>query len=272
MEKQSLIIVMLRGFGWAGFLWLAGCSRQPSHSSDMIPVLEYKVIRQYPHNPDFWTQGLVFDNGFLYEGTGQYGHSAIHKIATSTGQILQSRHLDAEYFGEGITILGNRLIQLTWTSHVGFVYDKDSFSLLEEFEYDTEGWGLTHDGKDLILSDGTDRLYWLDAKTFSLLRELSVTAGGIPIGDLNELEYVDGAILANVWNTDRIARIDPQSGKVTAWIDLTGIFSPQSSARPVDVLNGIAHNPSTGRLYVTGKLWPVLFEIEIITKPPPSRP
>lgn len=229
-------------------------------------------MRQYPHDPSFWTQGLVFDGGFLYEGIGGYGESAIFKIVPPSGQVLQSRTLEAEYFGEGITIFENRLIQLTWKSHVGFVYDKNSFTLLKSFSYPTEGWGLTHNGRELILSDGTDTLYFLDSESFTVLRQIKVAASGRPVEGLNELEFVNGSILANIWQSDRIVQINPESGAVTAWIDLTGLLDSSSSDKAVDVLNGIAWNPTTDRLFVTGKLWPVLFEIEVVTNPPIKRP
>jgi len=248
------------------------CRKHPAVSSDNLPVFSYRIVRQISHNPSFWTQGLVFDGGFLYEGTGEYGNSGIFKIAPSSGQVLQSRTLESEYFGEGITIFENRLIQLTWKSHIGFVYDKDSFALLKTFSYSTEGWGLTHNGRELILSDGTDTLYFLDPLTFAVTHQLKVTATGEPVTRLNELEFVNGRILANIWQTDRIAQIDPDSGAVVAWIDLTGLLNSIATDQPVDVLNGIAWNPKTGRLYVTGKLWPAVFEIELVTNTPLKRP
>lgn len=239
--------------------------------SGRIPEHGYRIVHKYPHNLSFWTQGLVFDGGFLYEGTGEYGGSGIFKIVPASGQILQSRTLEAEYFGEGITILGNRLIQLTWKSHIGFVYDKDSFALLKTFSYPTEGWGLTHNGRELILSDGTDTLYFLDSESFTVLRQIKVAASGRPVEGLNELEFVNGSILANIWQSDHIVQIHPESGVVTAWIDLTGLLD-SSSDKTADVLNGIAWNPATDHLFVTGKLWPVLFEIEVVTNPPIRRP
>jgi glutamine cyclotransferase len=251
---------------------ILSCRKQPASLADNLPVYGYRVVRQIPHNPSFWTQGLVFDGGFLYEGTGEYGNSGIFKIAPSSGQVLQSRTLESEYFGEGITIFENRLIQLTWKSRIGFVYDKDSFALLKKFSYSTEGWGLTHNGRELILSDGTDTLYFLDPKTYAVTLQLKVTAAGRPVTQLNELEFVNGRILANIWQSDRIAQIDPETGAVVAWIDLTGLFDSTVTDNPVDVLNGIAWNPKTGRLFVTGKLWPTLFEIELVTNPPPKRP
>ncbi len=248
------------------------CRKQPAVPADNIPVYGYRIVRQIPHDPSFWTQGLVFDGGFLYEGTGEYGNSGIFKIAPSTGQVLQSRTLESEYFGEGITIFQDRLIQLTWKSHTGFVYDKKSFALLKTFSYPTEGWGLTHNGRELILSDGTDTLYFLDPQTYTVTHQIKVTAAGRPVTQLNELEFVNGHILANLWQSDRIAQINPDTGAVVAWIDLGGLLDSIVTDNPVDVLNGIAWNPKTGRLFVTGKLWPTLFEIEWVTNPPPKRP
>jgi glutamine cyclotransferase len=248
------------------------CRKQPASLADNLPVFSYRIVRQIPHDTSFWTQGLVFDGGFLYEGTGEYGNSGIFKIAPSSGQVLQSRTLESEYFGEGITIFEKRLIQLTWKSRVGFVYDKDSFALLKTFHYPTEGWGLTHNGRQLILSDGTDTLYFLDPQTFAVTGQIKVTAAGRPVTQLNELEFVNGRILANIWQSDRIAQIESDTGAVVAWIDLTGLLDSIVTDEPIDVLNGIAWNPKTGRLFVTGKLWPALFEIELVTNPPSKRP
>lgn len=266
--RMAVLLGLFTG-AWASNL---SCRKQEGLTSGKIPVYGYRIMRQYPHDPSFWTQGLVFDGGFLYEGIGGYGESAIFKIVPPSGQVLQSRTLEAEYFGEGITIFENRLIQLTWKSHVGFVYDKNSFTLLKSFSYPTEGWGLTHNGRELILSDGTDTLYFLDSESFTVLRQIKVAASGRPVEGLNELEFVNGSILANIWQSDRIVQINPESGAVTAWIDLTGLLDSSSSDKAVDVLNGIAWNPTTDRLFVTGKLWPVLFEIEVVTNPPIKRP
>jgi glutaminyl-peptide cyclotransferase len=267
----------IRFAAWASLLLAAttmilSCRKQPASPADHIPVYGYRIVRQIPHDASFWTQGLVFDGGFLYEGTGEYGNSGIFKIAPSSGQILQSRTLESEYFGEGITIFENRLIQLTWKSRIGFVYDKDSFALQKTFSYSTEGWGLTHNGRELILSDGTDTLYFLDPQTYAVTHQIKVTAAGRPVNQLNELEFFNGRILANVWQTDRIAQIDPETGAVIAWIDLAGLLNSTVTDQPVDVLNGIAWNPNTGRLFVTGKLWPALFEIELVTNSPSKRP
>ena len=181
-----------------------------------------------------------------------------------TGHILQVRDLQAKYFGEGVTIYDNNIIQLTWQSNIGFVYDKESFELLREFSYSTEGWGITYDGEHLIMSDGTSTLRFLDPNTFSEISRIEVYEGDNPVTRLNELEYIKGEIYANVWMTDNIARISPETGQVTGWIDLKGLLTPEDYKQPVDVLNGIAFDKKNERLFVTGKLWPKLFEIELI--------
>ncbi len=231
------------------------------------PVYGYRIVNVFPHDPHAFTQGLVFDTGFLFEGTGLYGRSSLRKNTLETGAVLQLRPLPPRFFGEGITVFGDRIIQLTWRSRTGFVYDKHSFELLGSFRYPTEGWGLTHDGERLILSDGSATLYFLDAETFREIGRLQVVAPSGPVHRLNELEYISGEVYANVWQTDRIARISLQTGAVTGWIDLDGLGRSQPHQEPMDVLNGIAYDPQRERLFVTGKLWPHLFEIELI---PPS--
>jgi glutamine cyclotransferase len=244
-------------------LGLQGCLIP--NSSDDIPVYTYNIVNAYPHDPGAFTQGLVFENGVLYEGTGLLGHSTLRRVELETGDILQIRELSDQFFGEGITIYGDKIIQLTWQSHIGFVYDKNSFELLQEFNYSTEGWGITHDGARLIMSDGTSTLHLLDPQTFDEVDQLNVTDSSGPVTRLNELEYVQGEIYANVWQTDRIARISPETGRVVGWIDLEGLLTAEDLSEPVDVLNGIAYDADTARLFVTGKLWPKLFEIELIS-------
>ena len=236
-------------------------------ASHTIPVFTYKVVDAYPHDPAAFTEGLVLDNETLYEGTGLYGQSTLRRVDLTTGQVQQSLALAPEYFGEGVTTWQNQIIELTWKAHVGFVYDKTSFKLLKQFNYPTEGWGLTHDDKYLIVSDGTAILHFLNPDTFQEVKQLEVRDDHGPVLNLNELEYVCGEIFANVWQTDRIARISPESGQVIGWIDLTGLLGPQDRAQPVDVLNGIAYDAAHDRLVVTGKLWPKLFQITLV---PPS--
>ena len=242
---------------------LQGCSF--FGNSDVIPVYTYNITNTYPHDRDAFTQGLVFEDGVLYEGTGLYAQSTLRRVELETGDILQIRELSDEFFGEGITTYGDEIIQLTWKSNVGFVYEKDSFELLQEFNYSTEGWGITHNGTCLIMSDGTSTLHFLDPQTFEEIGQLEVFANDDPVTRLNELEYVQGEIYANVWQTDRIARISPATGRVVGWIDLEGILTTEDRSEPVDVLNGIAYDADTDRLFVTGKLWPKLFEIDLIS-------
>jgi glutamine cyclotransferase len=228
------------------------------------PVYGYQIIHTFPHDPAAFTEGLVFNGGFLYESTGLYGRSTLRKTQLETGQVLQQHDLPADVFGEGATIFGDRIIQLTWKSQLGYVYDKLTFRLLREFTYPTEGWGITHDGKNLIMSDGTANLYFLNPDTFERVGQIEVHGDNGPVTQLNELEYVQGEIYANVWQTYRIARIAPDTGQVLEWIDLSGLLSAEDRRVPVDVLNGIAYDPEHDRLFVTGKLWPKLFEIKLI--------
>ena len=242
-------------------------SQTGNDASDLppqAPVHGYTVVRTYPHDREAFTQGLAFDDqGALYESTGQRGQSSLRRVELSSGAVLQRHDLPASLFGEGIAVFGDRIIQLTWQAGRAFVYDKASLDLLQEFTYRTEGWGLTHDGRRLIMSDGTATLYFLRPDTFAETARLTVRDPHGPVIRLNELEYVRGEIFANVWQTDRIARIDPRTGHVTGWIDLTGLLPPSDRRQPVDVLNGIAYDARTDRLFVTGKWWPKLFEITL---------
>ena len=235
-----------------------------SAKTSAIPSYTYKVINVYPHDRNAFTQGLVVDNGDFIEGTGLYRRSSLRRVSIETGDIVQYHELPSHFFGEGITIYDDRIIQLTWRSNVGFVYDKESFELLREFNYPTEGWGITCDGIHLIMSDGSTTLYFLHPETFEEQKQMEVHDNSGAVDRLNELEYVNGEIYANVFQTNRIAKINPKTGKVVGWIDLTGILSSEDRRSPVDVLNGIAFDAKNNRLFVTGKLWPKLFEIELI--------
>ena len=248
-----------------GLFVLLGAAFVFSCNSDVIPVYTYNIVNTYPHDRDAFTEGLVFEDGFLYEGTGLNGNSSLRKVELETGAVLQIYELPAEFFGEGITIYGDKIIQLTWQSNIGFVYDKNSFELLQEFNYSTEGWGITHDGTRLIMSDGTSTLHFLDPQTFEEIGQLAVFDDHGPVTRLNELEYIQGEIYANVWQTDRIAIIAPETGRVIGWVDLRGLLTAEDGSEPVDVLNGIAYDAGANRLFVTGKLWPKLFEIELIS-------
>ena len=207
------------------------------------------------------------DNGVLYEDTGLNGQSTLRRVDLSSGKVLQSQPLSLEYFGEGITVWKDQIIQLTWQSHRGFVYDKTSFKLLKQFNYPTEGWGLTHDDAHLIMSDGTPVIHFLDPNTLQEVKKIEVRDARGPVVNLNELEYICGEIFANIWQTDRIARISPETGQVIGWIDLSGLLSAGDRVPPVDVLNGIAYDAAHDRLFVTGKLWPKLFEITLTPAP-----
>lgn len=227
----------------------------------------YQIVNTYPHDPRAFTQGLLYVDGHLYESTGLRGQSSIRMLDLNTGRVLQKYDLPANDFGEGLTDWGSTLVQLTWQAHKGFVYDRFSFALLRTFSYDGEGWGLTHDDKQLIMSDGTSYLRFLDPKTFRETRRIHVTTeNGQEIPDLNELEYVRGEIYANVWHSDRVARISPKTGKLLGWIDLSGLRPPSTTGNPDAVLNGIAYDAKDNRLFVTGKLWPKLYEVKVVTR------
>lgn len=225
----------------------------------------FKVVAVYPHDSKAFTQGLVVHDGKLYEGTGQYGASSIRRVDLETGSVEKMHPLNAMYFGEGITILGDKLYEITWQHGVGFVYDVDTFSVKQTFQYTGEGWGLTHDGKQLILSDGTSTIRFLDPQTFEVVRTIDVRDGDKPIDKLNELEYIDGEIWSNIWYDDRIARISPATGKVVGWIDLSTLY-PAARRSNEAVLNGIAYDAKSKRLFVTGKDWPQLYEIEVVRR------
>jgi glutamine cyclotransferase len=224
----------------------------------------YKVVNTFAHDPKAFTQGLVFGDGFLYEGTGLNGRSELRKVDLETGKVLQDYKLPDEFFGEGITVYDDRIIQLTYQSRVGFVYNKETFELLREFTYPTEGWGLTHNDDYLIMSDGTPMLYFLNPETFAQNHKIMVLDRDSPVWGLNELEYIDGQIYANVWPTERIVKVDPETGRVIGWIDMEGILAPQDHDESVDVFNGIAYDATNRRLFVTGKFYPKLYEIKLV--------
>jgi glutaminyl-peptide cyclotransferase len=227
-----------------------------------VPVLGVTVVKSYPHDPHAFTQGLEYFDGSLYESTGRSGQSTLRQTVLETGAVLKQVSLPTQYFGEGLTIFHGKVYQLTWLTKIGFVYDVRSFRQVGEFHYGTEGWGLTHDDSSLILSDGTNKLLFLDPVSFKVTRTLEVYAGNEAVTNLNELEYIRGEIFANVWHSARIARIDPRSGQVLAWIDLTTVTGREKHGAE-DVLNGIAYDAKRGRLLVTGKDWAAVYEIKV---------
>lgn len=230
-----------------------------------IPVYHYKVVHSYPHDPHAFTEGLFCEDGYLYESTGELGSSTVRKVSLDTGSVVQKVDTPAGYFGEGIIVSGDKLVQLTWQQGVAFIYDKASFRLLGGFRYPGEGWALTRDATHIYMSDGTPTIRVLDPASFERTGSIEVTAKGVPLQQINELEWVKGEIFANVWQTDRIARIDPKTGHVVGWIDLAGLMDKSKlSDLSDDVLNGIAYDAAHDRLFVTGKRWPSVFEIRIV--------
>lgn len=246
--------------------WLVSTSRAEVAAPATAPVDRFRVVNAYPHDPAAYTQGLIYRDGFLFESTGLYGQSSLRKVTLGTGEIVQQHRLDSVYFAEGLAEWSGQLVQLTWRSNVAFVYDLSSFAVTRTLLYPGEAWGLTRDRERFILSDGTAQLRFLEPETFREVRRVTVRDGGVPVPHLNELEYVRGEVYANVWHTDRIARISPESGRVVRWIDLGGLMSTGYRLDSEAVLNGIAYDDGTNRLFVTGKLWPRLFEIEVIRR------
>jgi len=260
IEVLSALIGMV-AFFWAGFFPLPVLKAQGPPKK--TPVFHYIRVNTYPHDPQAFTQGLIFLEGFLYESTGLQGRSSLRKVELESGRIVKQDNLPPHLFGEGLTHWKDRLVQLTWRSGLGLVYERETFRLIKKFNYPSEGWGLTQDGRHLIMSDGSALLYFLNPETFREVKRLEVRDGDQPLRNLNELEFVNGEVYANVFMTERIARISPKTGQVTAWIDLKGLLSPKDAGQPVDELNGIAYDTEGNRLFVTGKLWPKLFEIKI---------
>lgn len=258
--RQPLAIVILLA---ALAPFLHGQSSHPTRAKQP-PEYTFTIVHTFPHDPNAFTQGLEFHDGFLYEGTGLNGRSSLRKVRLETGEVVQRIDLAPEFFGEGITLVKNEVIQLTWQSQVGFVYNVGDFHLLRRFSYAGEGWGLTTNGHEIFMSDGTSEIRVLDPDTFAEKRRIKVRDGKMAIDQLNELEFVEGEIFANVWQTDRIARISPQSGQVLGWIDLSGLLSPIYRREAGAVLNGIAYDAAHRRLFVTGKLWPNVFEIRLV--------
>lgn len=238
----------------------------PATKHTAVPEYAYEVLHVYPHDRSAFTQGLEYRGGFLYEGTGLYGKSTLRKEDLVTGKMLQEISLPSQLFGEGITVLNERIFQLTWQSHVGFVYAQSTFRLLRNFSYPGEGWGLANDGRQIYMSDGTAQIRCLDPATLQELRRITVHESDKQIENLNELECVRGELYANIWQTNSIVRINPANGNVLGWIDLSGLLTQEEQESGVDVLNGIAYDSAGDRLFVTGKLWPKLFQIQLVRK------
>ena len=278
---RALAIILLVALFFGIFFFFLG-SNDPELLSDDLPVYTYEIVRAYPHDRTAFTEGLVFSDGALIEGTGLTGRSTLRMVRLETGEIITLQKLPDEYFGEGVTVSGDTIFQLTEQAGIGFLYDRNTLETRGTFPCPIPGWGLTYDGQHLIASDGSDRLTFIDPANFRPLHQIEVRAGGVPVRNLNELEYIEGEIYANVWPTDRIARISPRTGEVTGWIDLEGILSP-SDRKAVGLpeiagkegnfssswtcLNGIAYDPEGKRLFVTGKFWPTLYEIQLTLSP-----
>jgi glutamine cyclotransferase len=262
----ALVAAIGLGVGAVALLLQARGEPQPVQPGIVpAPMVGHEVVREYPHDPGAFTQGLLFRDGFLFESTGLNGRSSLRKVRLETGEVVQRQDVDAQYFAEGLTDWGSQLVQLTWTTNVAFVYDLASFRELRRFPYAGEGWGLTHDGAHLIMSDGTPNLRRLHPTTFQEISRITVRDANASVDDLNELEFVKGVVYANVWQTDRIAIIAPETGRVTGWLDL-GHLRTRVGASADDVLNGIAYDAAGDRLFVTGKLWSKLFEIRIVSR------
>jgi glutamine cyclotransferase len=242
-------------------------SNNPKASS--VLYYTYNIVNTYPHDTNAFTEGLVFQDDHLYESTGLNGASSLRLVDLATGTVMKESVLPYQYFGEGITIVNNTVFQLTWQSHIGFIYDKNTFAVLDNFTYPTEGWGLTYNGTDLIMSDGTDNLYFLNPTTFQRTGQVAVHDGNTSVVNINELEYIKGDVYANIWLTNKIAIINPETGQVKAWIDLTGLPGVPISNGD-NVLNGIAYDQKNDKLFVTGKEWPNLYQIKLIPKNSPT--
>jgi len=251
-----IVAVLVVGVVWV-VLWNSG--QVPTDSGSPI-LYTYNIVKTYPHDYTAFTEGLVFNNGVLYESTGEYGFSTLRRINLENGNVQQQVLLPNQYFGEGLTIVNDSLVQLTWQNNTGFIYDTETFGLLGNFSYSTEGWGLTYTGSALIMSNGTSDLTFLDPVTFQKVGQVSVHDANTPVTNINELEYVNGDVYANIWLQQKIAIINPQTGIVKGWIDLTGIYHSDDTSA---VLNGIAYDSQTNRLFVTGKDWPNLYQITI---------
>jgi glutaminyl-peptide cyclotransferase len=268
MRRKFFMMVLAVLF--AGVLACSGSSTAKqttdgAAAAEDVPVYSYEVINTWPHDAEAYTQGLVFHDGTLFESTGLYGSSSLRRVELKTGKVKKKVEIDRQYFAEGMTIFGDKIFQLTWQAQKGFVYDLKKLRQEGEFVYEGQGWGLTHDNHSLIMSDGTNRIRFLDPSNFQVQRTISVYENGHPLTELNELEFIKGEIYANIWKTDRIVRIDPTTGKINAWIDMTGLHHGGDD-RPENCLNGIAYDAESDRLFVTGKRWAKMYEIRLVRK------
>ena len=265
MARMPLIIVLVLSLFSLQCDGSANTNTPPANTAAnaVVSHFGYQIVNVWPHDPNAFTQGLVFLDGKLIESTGQEGHSSLRNVELQTGKVLKKVDVPEPYFAEGIALLNNKIYQLTWQHRLGFIYDAQSLQKTGEFSYNGEGWGLATDGKSLLLSDGSNRIRFLEPDSFRVTKTIAVMDGKTPVTQLNELEFVNGEIYANIWHDDRIVTVDPQSGRVTAWVDLAGLLQPGDVQDPEAVLNGIAYDQANNRLFVTGKLWPHLFEIKI---------
>jgi glutamine cyclotransferase len=276
LQKKSLIIAtaVVALAGLIAYLSLRGgpgeeaarpVVAQPSApgESQGAQKTSYEVVNTYPHDPSAFLQGLVWYDGGFYESTGLYGESTLRRVEFPSGRVVKKVGLSADLFGEGLALVDDHLVQITWQTRRGFVYDRETFRLLREFTYDTEGWGITYDGKNLIMSDGSSTLTYLDPQTYKPVKKLNVTMNGRAVLELNELEFIEGEIWSNVWQTDTILRIDPATGRVTSFLDMRGVLPRESRTGHEDVLNGIAYDAEHKRIFISGKKWPRIIEIKL---------
>lgn len=258
--------ILFRVMGSCPFVMAQQDSSSKAQDPALAPTPTYtvKIVKDFPHDPEAFTEGLIFANGFLYESTGLNGRSSLRKVELETGRIVQKYSMPNRFFGEGLTFRQGELIQLTWRSNTGFVYNPATFTLQRQFTYNSEGWGLTHDGNNLIMSSGGNKLTYLNPETFSQEKVLPVTSRGKPVQLLNELEYIKGEIFANIWLKDTVVRISPKTGEVTGWIEMSSLRKALPPGSNAEVLNGIAYDAEGDRIFVTGKFWPKIFQIEIV--------
>lgn len=257
MEKRSFI-------GRFALLAAANFFTLLAFASDDVRRYSFKIVNIYPHDSTAFTQGLAYEGGYLYESTGLYGRSKIKVIDLADNKPVKSISMEERYFGEGLAVMGDRLVQLTYRERVGFVYDRHTLKVIAQFGYPTEGWGITYDGSHLIMSNGSSHLFYLDPESFRRIRSLKIEEDGAPVSNLNELEYVDGLIFANIWRSNFVAQIEPETGRVVGKIDFGELADRYKGDKSVDVLNGIAYDKAGQRLFVTGKLWPEIFEVELV--------